>query len=198
VRGVNWENFDYTGQTRFDGWQFDQIPISCDVVASSATSLLVRPIRAKSTGNTMPIRLRGGVGGVPSTTGEWVAYQVPYAGIGVTNSGLAASTRYYVYLYDNNGAVTIELSTTAFAVDTATNYLVKTGDTTRTYCGSTITDGSSQFVTSGGGWLNPALVPGSQTGVYTFMWTDSSGRLRVRYATAPTSDTDGTVVGTQT
>jgi hypothetical protein len=197
VRNVNWDNFDYAGQTRFSGWQFDEIPISCDAVAVSTISVLLRPIRAKPRGNTMPLRLRGGAGGTPSTTGEWVAYQVSNAGIGISNSGLSASTRYYLYLYDNSGAPALELSTTAFTYDTSTVYPIKTGDATRTYCGSVVTDGSSQFATSGAGWLNPALVPGSQTGVYTFMWTDSSGRLRVRYATAPTSDTDGTIVGTQ-
>lgn len=198
VRNVNWDNFDYTGQTRFDGWQFDEVPISCDAVAISTTSVLLRPIRAKPRGCVMPLRLRGGAGGTPSTTGEWIAYQVPNAGIGISNSGLAASTRYYLYLYDNSGFPSLELSTTANTYDTATSYPIKTGDATRTYCGSVITDGSSQFVTSGAGWLNPGLVPGSQTGVYSFMWTDSSGRLRVKYATAPTSDTDGTIVGTQT
>jgi hypothetical protein len=198
VRNVNWDNFDYAGQARFSGWQFDEVPISCDAVAVSTTSVLLRPVRAKPRGSSMPLRLRGGGGGTPSTTGEWVQYQVPNAGIGISNSGLSASTRYYLYLYDNSGAPALELSTTAFTYDTATVYPIKTGDATRTYCGSVITDGSSLFVTSGGGWLNPALVPGSQTGVYSFMWTDSSGRLRVKYATAPTSDTDGTVVGTQT
>lgn len=198
VRGVNWENFDYTGQTRFDGWQFDPVPIACDVVALNATTVLVRPNQTKPNGNTMPLRLRGGGGGVPSTTGEWTARQIPNTGLSISNGGLANTTRYYVYLYDNNGAPALELSTTAFTIDTATGYPVKTGDTARTYCGSVITDGSAQFVTSGTGWLNPALVPGSQTGVYTFLWTDSTNRLRVRYATAPTSDTDGTVVGTQT
>ena len=198
VHNVNWDNFDFTGQTRFDGWQFDEIPISCDAVAVSTTSVLLRPIRAKPRGCTMPLRLRGGAGGTPSTTGEWVAYQVPNAGIGISNQGLSASTRYYLYLYDNSGTPALELSTTHFAYDTDTTYPIKTGDATRTYCGSVITDASSLFVIYGTGWLNPALVPGSQTGVYSFMWTDINGRLHVRYATPPTSDTDGTVVGTQT
>jgi hypothetical protein len=198
VRGVQWENFDYPNQTRFDGWQFDQIPISCDVVALNSTTLLLRPNQTVPRGNTMPLRLRGGLGGSPSTTGEWVAYQVPGAGLSITNGGLANSTRYYVYLYDNNGAVTLELSTVVPVFNAATGYSVKTGDATRIYCGSTITDGSAQFVTSGTGWLNPMIVPGSQTGAYTWMWTDSTTRLRVKYSTPPTSDTDGTVVGTQT
>jgi hypothetical protein len=197
VKNVTWDNFDFPDQVRFNGWQFDQVPAVCDVVALSATSLLLRPNQTKPNGNSMPYRLRGSTGGSPSTTGEWIARQIPNAGLSISNSGLANSTRYYVYLYDNGGTPALELSTTAFAIDTATSYPVKTGDATRYYCGSTITDGSAQFVTSGGGWLNPILVPGSQTGVYNFMWCDSSGRLRVRYATAPTSDTDGTIVGTQ-
>jgi hypothetical protein len=75
--------------------------------------------------------------------------------------------------------------------------LVKSTDTSKLYVGSVITDGGTLFVIAGAGWLNPTLVPGSQTGVYTYLWTDSTTRLRVKYATAPTSDTDGTVVGTQ-
>ena len=197
VKAVTWDNFDFPDQVRFNGWQFDQVPAVCDVVALSATSLLVRPNQTIPKGNTMPLRLRGGNGGSPSTTGEWIARQIPNAGLSISNGGLANTTRYYVYLYDNNGTPTLELSTTAFAIDTATGYPIKTGDATRYYCGSTITDGSAQFVTSATGWLNPILVPGSQTGVYNFMWADSSGRLRIRYASAPTSDTDGTIVGTQ-
>jgi hypothetical protein len=197
VQNVTWDNFDFAGQTRFSGWQFDWVPQICDVVAVSATSLLLRPNLTAPRGNVTPLRLRGGAGGTPSTSGEWVAYQVSTAGFGASNSGLSASTRYYVYLYDNLGTAALELSTTASTYDTATGYPIKTGDATRLYVGSTITDGSSQFLTSASGWLNPILVPGSQTGVYVFMWCDSTTRLRVKYATAPTSDTDGTVVGTQ-
>lgn len=198
VRRVVWDNFDYAGQTRFDGWQFDPVNIACDLVAISATSVLLRPNQTKPSGNTMPLRLRGGAGGTPSSTGEWVAWQIPNTGISISNASLAASTRYYAYLFDNNGAPALELSTTAFAIDTSTGYPVKTGDATRIYCGSVITNGSSQFATTAGGWLNPMIVPSSQPGTYTYMWTDSSGKLRVRYPVAPSSDTDGTVVGTQT
>lgn len=198
VRHVVWDNFDYTGQTRFNGWQFDHVPTCGDVVALDATTLLLRPNQTVSRGNTMPLRLTGGGGGTPSSSGEWIAYQLPSSGLTKTNSGLSNTTRYYVYLYDNAAVPTLELSTTAWTTDTSTGYPVKTGDATRLYVGSTITDGSAQFALTGGGWLNPAIVPGSQTGAYTYLWTDSTGDLRVKYATAPTSDTDGTVVGTQT
>jgi hypothetical protein len=198
VRRVIWDNFDYTGQTRFDGWQFDPILVNCDVVVETSTSVTLRPNQTKPTGRTMPLRLRGGIGGAPSTTGEWIAYQVPNPGLTISNSGLANSTRYYVYLYDNNGAVALELSTTAFAFDTASGYAIKTGDATRTYCGSVVTNGSAAFETTASGWLNPLLVPATQTGTYLYVWADSSGRMRIRGPVAPTSDTDGTIVGTQT
>ncbi|MEZ5723274.1 MAG: hypothetical protein R3D59_18255 [Paracoccaceae bacterium] len=43
----------------------------------------------------------------------------------------------------------------------------------------------------GGGWDGAHLVLGSYR-----LWVDSTGDLRIK-ASAPTSDTDGTVVGTQ-
>ena len=196
VRNVSWENFDFAGQTRFNGWQFDLVPQCCDVVALSTTSVVFRPNQTIPRGNRSPLRLRGGLGGTPSTSGEWVATAIGSAGIGISNAALAASTRYYCYLYDNVGSTMLELSTTAFAADTATGYAVKTGDATRLYLGSVVTDAGSLFVIAGAGWLNPMLIPGSQTGVYVFAWCDSTTRFRVK-ATAPTSDTDGTVVGTQ-
>ena len=197
VKRVVWDDFDYAGQTRFDGWQFDHVMPVCDVVASNATNCLLRPNQTRPRGNVMPLRLRGGQGGTPSTTGEWVPYQVPGAGLIISNSGLANSTRYYVYLYDNNGAVKLELSTTAFDYCPNTGYAIKSGDATRTYCGSVLTDGVGQFSLTGGGWLNALQVPGTQVGAYASLWVDSTGDLRVRYPIIPISDTDGTVVGTQ-
>jgi hypothetical protein len=197
VRRVVWDNFDYTGQTRFNGWLFDPVMPACDVVVLNSTTVFLRANQTMPKGSAMPLRLRGGIGGAPSTSGEWIAYQVPNPGLTISNSGLSNSTRYYVYLYDNNGAPSLELSTTAFAFDTATGYAIKSGDATRTYCGSVITNGSAAFETTASGWLNPILVPGTQTGAYVYMWADASNRLRVRYPLPPASDTDGTIVGTQ-
>lgn len=198
VRNVVWDNYDYTGQVRFAGWLFDQIRQDCDVVAASAVQVTFRPNSAMGRGNVSPFRLRGGSGGAPSSTGEWVELHVGTSGYSIGNGGLAVSTRYYAYLYDNGGVPAIELSTTATTVDSATGYPVKTGDATRLYVGSVATDGASQFLLTASGWLNPLLAPGSQPGVYTRMWTDSTGDLRVLYASDPTSDVDGVVVGTQT
>ena len=199
VKNVVWDNFDYTGQTRFDGWKFDHVPNCCDAVAASATSFLLRPNLTRPRGVSIPIRLRGGAGGVPSTTGEWVERQLPPTGFSASNSGLAANTRYYVYFYDNNGADALEFSTTAFTYDATHGYPVKTGDATKLYVGSVETNASSEFKTTAGGWLNPLLVPASQPGTYNRLWFDGSGVLRFRASTIePTNDTDGTVVGTQT
>jgi hypothetical protein len=38
----------------------------------------------------------------------------------------------------------------------------------------------------------------TEAGVLVTLWVDSTNRLRIKATTAPTSDTDGTVVGTQT
>jgi hypothetical protein len=200
VRNTIWQNFDYAGQSRFVGWQFDTIQQSCASAVLSSTEFRFRPVQTTginlAKGNSTPFRLRGVNAG--STTGEWVELQVPALGINKTNSGLAVSTRYYCYLFESSGAADVEFSTTVPVVDSASGYEVKTGDATRLYIGSVLTDGSGNFLTSGAGWLNPSVISGSQFGLYTFMWTDSANVLRIKYSSAPTSDTDGTVVGTQT
>lgn len=204
VTGTVWGNFDHPGQTRFNGWQFDQVKQNCQLVVLDATSLVLRPSTTMGTGNKTPLRLRGGFGGSPSTSGEWIAHELASTGVSISNAALLASTRYYCYLFDNNGVVALELSTTAFTTDTTHGYSVKTGDATRLYVGSVITtaalnaNGGYEFSLVAGGWLNPLLVPGSQVGVFNYLWGDSTGDLRIKYATAPTSDTDGTIVGTQT
>jgi hypothetical protein len=119
----------------------------------------------------------------------------------ISNSGLSANTRYYCYLYEDsqNSYGALELSTTAWALDSDTGYPVKTGDATRFYVGSVETDASSNFKTTAGGWLNPLFVPSSQVGVFFKMWVDSTGDARITTSgNFPTSDTDGTVIGTQT
>jgi hypothetical protein len=201
IRNVRWGDFDYAGQTRFSGVQFDPIPKQCVLVALSTTLVGVRPELGGpiAGGNKMPLRLRGGAGGVPSTSGEWVATQIGNAGVTASNSGLAASTVYYVYLYDNGGAPGLELSTTADAVDSSTGYSIKTGDATRLYVGRVATDGATNFLLAGTGWLNPEPISGSQVGIKNWLWASGSGKLYVKFGNVkPSSDTDGTVVGTQT
>ena len=82
-------------------------------------------------------------------------YQIPSAGVsaantsvyvnGVSGQNLAASTLYYVYLFNNAGTLTVDFSTTAHATDTATGVEIKSGDNTRTLIGMIYTNLSSQF-----------------------------------------------------
>lgn len=196
VHGTAWGDFDYAGQARFSGVQFDPIPKQCVMLVLNTTTVSLRPQLggAIAGGNKMPIRLRGGVGGTPSTTGEWVATQIANAGITISNSGLTASTRYYVYLYDNNGVPTLELSTTADAVDSATGYSIKTGDATRLYLGSVQTDAGTLFTTTASGWLNPMSIPSVQPGIDYWLFGSAAGpRIKSGFP-KPTSDTDGVLI----
>lgn len=200
VRGVIWDNFDYSGQSRFDGWQFDRIAQNCGLVDSGSSAALLFKPRGDGSGNKTPLRLTGGAGGTPSTTGEWVEYEIPSGGLVLSNSGLSANTTYNVYLGEAGGTVSLSASATATAVDTATGYTVKSGDTTKLFVGRCATDGASNFIAATeAGWLNPLLVPTSQLGVFGSIWIDITGDQRVKSSgVLPASDTDGVVVGTQT
>jgi hypothetical protein len=204
VRNVSWQNFDYTGQTRFNGWQFDPIPTDGYILKiESSTLVIVKPNEYIGKGNKIPLRLRGGAGGVPSTTGEWIANVLPANGIGYNPATLPilANTRYYLYLYDNNGAPTLEESAAASQVTDATSgYAVKSNNATRYFVGSFLGGATNGTVaTTGVGWLNPMTVPNGFTNTFATMWVDATGDVRIKSnGVLPTSDIDGTVVGTQT
>jgi len=204
VRNVSWENFDYSGQTRFDGWQFDTVAQECHLVVGSSSEIYYRPKAVNGSGRGTPYRLSGPKNatgsGVTSTSGEWVELQLTAAGryLNPATLPLLAGTRYYIYLYDNIGVPALEPSTTVPVQDTASGYMVKTGDATRYYVGSVVGGAVNGTVaTSGTGWVNPTPVSGTQTGAPAYLWVDATGDLRIRLI-PPSSDTDGTVVGTQT
>ena len=202
VRNTNWENFDFATQTRFDGWQFDNVKDCGELVIETSTVVLYRPKAYRGTGRSAPLRLagprnQGGVG-VASTSGEWIEYQLPSGGLVVPLASVLATTRYYVYLYDNGNAPSLEVSTTASVTDSASGYAVKTGDASRYYVGSILGGGSDATVaTTGLGWLNPLPIPGSIGGTQSYLWADSTGDLFIKAGALPANDTDGTVVGTQ-
>ena len=203
VRNVNWENFDFAGQTRFDGWEFDNIPNTGELVVETSSSVLFRPKAYIGEGRTVPLRLRGprnqGGVGVASTSGEWVAYQLPSGGLVVPLAGVVAGTRYWCYLYDNNGVPTVEVTNAASQVtNAASGYAVQSGDATKYYIGSILGGASNGTVASGGlGWLNPMPIPGSIGGTQSYLWSDSTGDLYIKNGALPANDTDGTIVGTQ-
>lgn len=194
VRNVNWENFDYAGQVRFDGWQFDHIE-NCGILqVASASEVAFKPNPQIPFGNTVPLRLRGpnnqtGVG-VASIYGEWIAHQIGNSGIALNITAVAANTRYYVYLYDNAGAAALTYSTTAWAIGPQ-GYAVKSDNSAYFYVGS-FQSGSTTGTakTTAGGWLNPILVPSTQVGVGRYMWFTGSNVLYSN-SSAPVNDTDG-------
>jgi hypothetical protein len=87
-------------------------------------------------------------------------YNIPPSGINAANTGvyingvvgnLAASTTYYVYVFNNAGVLTIDFSTTArTSSGTAGNVgvQIKNGDDTRSLIGMIRTNASAQFVDS--------------------------------------------------
>lgn len=199
VTGTVWDNFGYAGQTRFNGWYFDGIQNQCRLEVASGYALW-RQDQTYGFGGTCPIRLSTTSNGT-TTTGEWVPFNPGSSGVIKLTGTLTAATVYYVYLYDvGSGSAALEFATSAPVLDTSSGYMVKTGDASSYYCGAVKTDGAgTAFLTTAVGWLNPEVVlsGATATGTPYYRWTDSTLRLRVK-ATAPTSDTDGALVGTQT
>lgn len=66
--------------------------------------------------------------------------------IALTGLALAASTLYYMYLYDNAGVPTIECVTTAPAAPYNGTARAKTGDASRRYLGAIATDSSGAIL----------------------------------------------------
>jgi hypothetical protein len=70
---------------------------------------------------------------------------IPGGGVTISNSGLAASTLYYVYVTISAGSMILVLSTTGHTVG-AFGYPVSTANAAYTLIGMIYTSGSSQFV----------------------------------------------------
>jgi phage gp45-like len=79
-------------------------------------------------------------------------YNIPSGGVTLTNSGLAASALYYVYIYNNAGTLTLAVSGTGHARSgTAGNIGVEilSGNDAYTLVGMVWTNASAQFVDNG-------------------------------------------------
>jgi hypothetical protein len=127
----------------------------CRLSVASATSLTLNRYDGQY------VRWNGGVGTIPA------------AGVSITNSGLSASTNYYVYVYSStsNGILdTLQLSTTGHSTDTTTGnegVEIMTGNSARTLVGLIRTNASSQFVDSATqrfcvNWFNQVFKTGFQ------------------------------------
>lgn len=60
---------------------------------------------------------------------------IPDAGVSLAPSGLSTNTLYYIYAYMSGSTMTLEASTTAYAIQTGTGVYTKSGDVTRTLVG---------------------------------------------------------------
>ena len=67
--------------------------------------------------------------------GTWQAKLIPSSGPTLSNSGLTAATKYYIYAFDSGGTLTLEASTTGHVVDADTGVEIKSGDASRTLIG---------------------------------------------------------------
>jgi len=103
----------------------------CRLVGTSSTVLTLIPI------NGQFIKIAG------------VIYAIPSAGVTLSNSGLSASTLYYIYATISGGNVTLSASATAYATDTTAGNVgvrIKSGDNAFTLVGMIYTSAASQFV----------------------------------------------------
>jgi len=91
--------------------------------------------------NATSISVGTGSAVIPSTG----KLEVVSSTLTLSSLSLSASTFYHVYLFDNAGTPTIECVTTAPASPYQGTARAKTGDTTRRYMGSVLTDASSNI-----------------------------------------------------
>lgn len=118
--------------------------------------------------------------------------EIPSAGVTLSNSGLSASTLYYVYAWMNGGTMELEASATARATDATYGHEIKSGDATRTLVGLLWVNGSSQFANSRNfryvrSWANNpgiaggSVTKGSDTSIGSGPWIEVDAAYRARF-----------------
>lgn len=193
IDGTLWSDFDYPGQVRIRGFPFRQIAQNLILTYSSPTAMILRPDQFAGGGNKTPLRLSGPNNdsgtGARSYSGEWVQWQLSSNnGLTLSNSGLANSTLYYVYIYDNDGVAALVASVVPPAIDVTHGYQTLPGDPTMLFVGEAQTDGAAAFTTTGHGFLQLRRVGGPQSGAQAYEWDDwGLGRTLNRNGARPTS-----------
>lgn len=186
-----WDLYDFSGQERYDS-DIDPIDIGakecCIVTTLNATTLALRPDPDLGLGRTTLVRTEG------SDTAEIIPWLLTTTGLQTTNSGLSNNTTYHVYIEVVSGVLQLALSTTAPVIDTSSGLLVQTGNPRRLWKGLCRTDGSAQFITTGGAFLGAMQIGGDQPGTKAWMhFSRASRRLWIKdSASRPTSAEDGT------
>lgn len=205
VRTTIWDDFDYAGQRRFIGWEFDQVAQDCTIRTNSTSLVTLGPSNSIGVGNKTPLRLRGPEnavsGGAAAQHGEYIEHPVSNSGLSLSNasnddegSALAANTTYNVYLYDNDGVPTLVASTVDPTVDLTHGYMVKATDWTKLFVGRVKTaSGSTDFLTTGAAFLDPIGLNGTVQGTPEWLWHSASDRkLWLKLGSRPTADAGGT------
>jgi len=197
AQSMHVKQFGFPGQVMFRNLTFEPVNFTCETIVTSAIEVRVRPRNTYGAGDKMPMRQSyGGSAGSPYSSGAVVWVPIPALGIAINNAGLANNTVYFVYIYPRQTAIQdplLELSTTVPTSDANSGFMIKTGDPTRVWTGARVqTDGSAQFVTAAGSWLNPLVVPSGQPGLPAYQWVSAVDRkLRHRNAsTLPSSIID--------
>ena len=147
----------------------------CRLTFVSATSIKLSPLNGRSLM----------IGGVQR--------QIPTAGVTLSNGGLSASTRYFVYAFMAGATMTLEASATGHSQDATTGVEIKTGDATRTLVGMIYTNASSQFADAPAtrhvaSWFNRRSVGATlstsvQVGFTNTSFTEVSATYRTSFLT---------------
>jgi|SRR5215471_7373159 len=179
-----------------------QIPQCGRLSATSGTSLSFAPF------NGNKIKINGQIYDIPSSG---VALNVGSCFIdGVSGQATAGTTRYYVYAFNNSGALALDLSTTGHATSTTAGNVgteIKSGNDTRTLVGMIYTMTGSPGNLQDGviqrgvlNWFNRRnlyLTTGNFTGSTssTSTWTELNVSLRIAFLNWSDEGFSGSVIG---
>lgn len=73
-------------------------------------------------------------------------YLIPSAGVTAAPSGLTTGSAYNIYVYDSgSGVLALEISTTAYTLDSNSGFQIKTGDPTRVLVGRAVAASATSF-----------------------------------------------------
>jgi hypothetical protein len=144
------------------------VPVGqCKLVYTSATQLTLKPFSGQN------LKINGGI------------LQVPSAGVTLSNSGLSASTLYYIYAYQpgfTGTTINLVASTSAHATSATAGNVgteILSGDDHYTLVGMVYTNASSQFVDSTTNrqvrsWFNESGVTGGSSNASVVGTTSAS------------------------
>lgn len=183
ISQITFDNFGQTGQVGFDGIAFEACRNDCILTYPGGNIVKIEP---GPQGNQVPLRLRQPVQGSAFDTGELIPHYLRASGYTADLTGLPDGT-YQIYLTDAGNVVGLEVSSIAPVVDVLSGILVKPTEQ-KTWVGRAVMASGALVTTAAANFANAAYIKG-----FGYQWVDSTSAVR-RKATAPTSDTDGTLV----